>query len=125
VVHTLLSLRSYVYDRTNLRAFAMEPPFVMKIHRYQGKTLVAACDKDILGKSFREGELVLEIPTEFYYGKPATLEEVIEAIMTCDMALITGRNLVKALIERGYLDEHMVLWIGGQPHAQIVREVIT
>ena len=41
---------------------------VAKIYHQQGEVLLAACDEDILGESFEEGDLQLKVHSSFYDG---------------------------------------------------------
>ncbi len=83
--------------------------------------VVAVCDADILGKTFREGRLKIEVKESFYGGRLVTLEEAIEALKTASIGNIVGREIVECAIREGIIHEEAVIWIAGQPHAQFVR----
>ena len=44
------------------------------------RTVVAVCDKELLGKRFEEGILQLDVKESFYKGKEASEEEVLETL---------------------------------------------
>ena len=46
-----------------------------KIHNSRGRTVVAVCDEDLLGKTFEEGKLFLKVSKEFYGGERKDVEE--------------------------------------------------
>lgn len=85
---------------------------------------MALCDEEILGKVFREGEIILDVSPNFYQGEKVGLEEAIKAIREADIAVITGKRIISKLAEIGLIDEDFALKIEGQPHLQIVKEVL-
>jgi hypothetical protein len=96
----------------------------MKTHRHQGYLMVAVCDEEILGKTFRQGEVILNVSANFYQGEKVDVDRVVEAIKEADIAIITGRRIVSELAERGLIDKDFALEVEGQLHIQIIREVI-
>ena len=97
--------------------------YYVRVHQIDGKVLVAVCDEEILGKEFRKGDIVLSISSEFYKGERADLKRVIELILESDIAVITGRRIVRELIKAGLAVPEAVLEIGDQLHVQIVKSV--
>ncbi len=94
--------------------------FCIKTHRKEGDVLVAACDKDILGKTIRHGELELEVKKTFYHEEECGVEELIAALKEATVANLMGNRVVDAAIEHGFVDEDNVRDINGIKHAQIV-----
>ncbi|ADC66026.1 Protein of unknown function DUF424 [Ferroglobus placidus DSM 10642] len=94
--------------------------FRMKIYRVRGEVLVAVCDEDIVGKTFREKDLKIEVKEEFYGKESYDEEEVKRALRQATIANITGKNAVKLAISIGIIDESRVLKIGECWHAQMV-----
>jgi len=96
--------------------------FRLKVYRVQGEMLVAVCDSDIVGKTFRDEErgLKLEITEKFYGSEDANSDKVREYLKKATIANISGKKAVKLAIEAGIVDEDRVLVIGGCPHAQMV-----
>ncbi len=95
----------------------------MKLHQTGTKVVVAICDEEILGKEFREGNLVLKIDPSFYGGKLVDLEEAIDAIISADIAVISGKRIVEELAKRGIVIKDFALRVANQLHVQIVREI--
>ncbi len=102
----------------------MSSKFYVKKHLAENKVIVAVCDEEILGKEFREGDIVLSIPRSFYEGEKVDLEEAIHAILRADIAVVSGRRIVEELIRRGIVVRESVLQIRDQLHVQIVRELV-
>ncbi len=84
-------------------------------------TLVAACDSELLGKTFRDGKLKLEVKVEFYRGASANVSEALQAIDAADIANLVGEGIVEAAVQKGFVDPSAIIHIGGVPHVQIVR----
>ncbi|WP_290901194.1 DUF424 domain-containing protein [Ferroglobus sp.] len=94
--------------------------FRMKIYRVKGEVLVAVCDEELVGKTFREKDLKIEVKEEFYGKESYDEEEVKRALRQATIANITGKNAVKLAISIGIIDENKVLKIGECWHAQMV-----
>jgi len=97
--------------------------YFLKIHRGEGKVVVAICDEEILGKVFRDGPIVLDISTKFYGGERVGLEKVLEAIKIADIVVASGKRIVEELSKRGLASVEFALRVGDQLHIQIIREV--
>ncbi len=93
----------------------------VKIYRVQGEILLAACDEELLGKSFREGELKLNVKEKFYKGEKVEESALEELLRKATIANLVGERCVKKAVELGYVDESRILKIEGIPHAQIAR----
>jgi hypothetical protein len=93
----------------------------VKIYRIQGEVLLAACDEELLGKTFREGELKLEVKERFYRGELVEEDSLEPLLEEATMANLTGERCVSKAIELGYVDPGRVLRIEGIPHAQMAR----
>jgi len=93
----------------------------VKIYRTQGEVLLAACDEELLGKTFREGELKLEVKERFYKGELMEEDALEHLLEEATIANLTGERCVSKAIELGYVDENRVLYIEGVPHAQMAK----
>lgn len=98
----------------------MEKVFVKKY--CSGKNiLVAVCDKDLIGKTLRNGKIKLEIKKEFYGDRLITPGEAAKALSEANTGNIVGKKSVKIAIERNLVDPSAVIHIAGIPHVHIVR----
>ena len=86
--------------------------------------LVSACDADIVGESFENGQVSLTVEPDFYDGEAAETgvpdERVLESLAACTTANLVGEYTVELAIEGGFVDEETVLDIDGTRHAQLV-----
>jgi len=95
----------------------------IKIYTTQGEIILAACDEDILGKTFEEGELQLKVSESFYGGERVTQELFMSQLKTATIANLVGRKVVGIASELGMINEDCVLEIDGVPHAQIAKMI--
>jgi len=89
----------------------------MKVYRRGSETLVAACDEGLLGKTFRQGELRLEV-SGFYDGDVVTEEKFLTQLAGATMGNFVGQETIETAKRGGYVADDGVLWIDGVPHAQ-------
>ncbi|MDD1743459.1 MAG: DUF424 family protein [Methanomassiliicoccales archaeon] len=92
----------------------------VRVYRRGSDTLVAACDKDLLGKTFREGELRLEV-TSFYEGEDADEEMLLNRLSFCTVANLVGKKTVGIATKHKLINDECVISIDGVPHVQLVK----
>lgn len=96
--------------------------FINVIKTY--RDVVAVCDKELLGKTFEEGNFQLDVKESFYKGKIVSEKEAVEIIR--DMALedstfnIVGEKAINTAIKAGIIDSDSVGKIHGIPFALIL-----
>ena len=91
----------------------------IKVYKAFGERILAACDAEILGKKFSEGDLQIEVKRSFYSGKLTNLETLKEELEKATIANLTGNNVVDFAIKNKFVDEKNVLKISNIKHAQI------
>ena len=90
------------------------------------RTVVAVCDKELLGKKFESGIFQLDVKESFYHGKdePKSKEQVIELMKSFsneDATFnIVGKKSVAAAVEAGIIDQEGVGEISGIPFALVL-----
>ena len=92
-----------------------------KMHSTSSDALLAACDTDILGKSFKMGELKLELHEDFYGSMQVEEDTFRNMLSGCTIANLCGELVVGIAVEMGLIDEDNVLVIDGVPHAQFAK----
>lgn len=80
---------------------------------------MAACDERLLGCTLREGELRLHV-SQFYDGDRLSEGEFVERLRGATIGNFVGKETVTAAQRAGFVDAEGVLWIDGEPHAQMV-----
>lgn len=91
----------------------------LKTHKSGTNLIVAICDKDLLGKKLKQGNISVDISEGFYKGDIASEEQIIEALANATTANLFGERAVACAIKCGYVDSECVIVIDGVPHAQI------
>ncbi len=92
----------------------------VRIHTSGDETIVAACDEDILGMTFREGVKKITVHEEFYRGESLPEEAFVERLALATIINLTGNEVVDIAIREGYVSPDAVLVIDGVKHAQAV-----
>jgi len=93
----------------------------VRIFRDKRYVMVAACDRNVLGRTLREGRVKLEVADRFYGGDLCSVEETMQALEVADVGNLVGGEVIKAAVQRGLVDPAAIMKIGGVPHVQIVR----
>lgn len=93
---------------------------ILKIHKKMNKTVVAVCDTDLLGKKFEEGDLQLDLTSDFYKGEEMDEKEAGDLIRNADAVNLVGEESVKLGLNEGIIDEEHIIKIANIPHAQAV-----
>jgi len=96
-----------------------EHSIAMKIYKVRGEVMVAACDRELLGRKFEEGELMLEVKESFYYDSFVTEQTFINSMKIATIANLVGKHVVSLAIKEGFVNEDGVIRIEGVPHAQM------
>ncbi len=95
----------------------------VKVHTSGKEVLVAACDSELLGKTFASGKLRIEVSRGFYEGQMCDEEIFISRLQMATIANLVGRETVDAAVRHGFVDTACVLQIGDVPHAQMARMI--
>jgi hypothetical protein len=93
----------------------------IKIYETEESVLVAVCDRDLIGNTYRDSGLKLEVTEEFYKGELVDADLVQTALLEATTANIVGEQSVDAAISCGAVDPESVIVISGVPHAQMFR----
>lgn len=90
----------------------------VKMHKREGMLIAAVCDKELIGKTYEEWKLCLDLKkhAEFYRGELCTREQAAEKLKKANSMNLTGERAVALGIELGLVKKTMK--IGGIPHAQ-------
>lgn len=95
----------------------------VKVYRQRRELLVAACDEDILGKTFRSKGVKIHVSEGFYKGETADEDMLCNRLEMATIANLVGEKTIEIAIRRGFVDPGCVIRIGGVPHAQMARMI--
>lgn len=83
--------------------------------------VLAACDEELLGKTFASGKLRMTVKKEFYSdGKPVSKEELEKLMGGAEILNLVGGGVIKVAKGLG-MQIGAVLKIGKVPHVQILK----
>jgi hypothetical protein len=95
----------------------------VKVYRQGRETLVAACDAEIIGKTFRSKDLKITVSEGFYKGDSGDEEMLVNRLGMATVANLVGRKTIEVAVKHGFVDPACVLMIGEVPHAQMARMI--
>ena len=90
-----------------------------KKHENMQNVVLAICDKEIIGKTFEEGNLSITAKERFYKGEEITPQKFDELVKEATSLNLLGNKCVELAIKKGLVDEKSVIVINGVKHAQI------
>ncbi len=99
----------------------MHEEIALKVYNTRNEVMVAACDSDLLGKTFEEGDYLLQVAPEFYEDVKVNKETFLSHLGQATIINLVGKTVIDYAIEAGIVDEDGVIKISGVPHAQIFR----
>ena len=91
--------------------------FVNIIESY--RNIVAVADKELIGKTFEEEKLFLDISKRFYEGELFDEEKVIKVLSEANNLSLVGEKIIGLALKEGFINEEDVIRVQGVPHAQI------
>jgi hypothetical protein len=80
--------------------------------------LVAACDRELLGRTLSSGDVELHVKESFYGGEVKDAGELREILAAATIANLVGNRAVEAAIALGHVKPENTLDLGGVKHAQ-------
>ena len=93
---------------------------LVKIHKKEHRTIVAVCDKQLLGKLLEENSKQLDLRGDFYNGEEKNAEEIGDLMRNADGVNLVGEESVALGLQEGVIEKEHVLTVKGVPHAQAV-----
>ena len=91
-----------------------------KIHVHEKDRILAACDEEILGMTFRGDGIKIKVSEVFYGGEPVSEDTFIERTKSATIINIVGNRAVERAVKEGLVSEECVMVIGEVKHAQVV-----
>ena len=92
----------------------------IKIHVRGDERLLAACDEELLGMAFSEGEMRLRVSEAFYKGETITEEILRERMRSVTILNLIGERAVSVAVELGFVSRDSTIIVDGVMHAQAV-----
>ena len=85
-----------------------------------GDNILALADKEILGKTFKDKDLEIDISKDFYHEGFCDEKELLMLVKKSSIVNAMGKESIDFLIKNKFADKDVVLKPCGIPHVQIV-----
>jgi len=92
-----------------------------KIHSIQGQTVLAACDKKLVGRTLKKGKINFFVSPNFYKGALIEAKELEQLLQECSSANLVGEKTVGIALKLGLASEKEVIRINNIPHIQVYK----
>ena len=93
----------------------------VRIHKAADDIILAACDEEVLGKTFTGDEMRITVTERFYNGELVSEETFVQRMGSVTIMNLVGERAVALAMEQGHVSEDGILEIGGVKHAQVVK----
>jgi hypothetical protein len=92
-----------------------------KAYEAKGEIVVAVCDKELIGRVLREGDLVLDLKahSKFYVGELVSEERACEMLKSATSINLVGKRAVGLALKSGLAKKGDEKTVGGVPHLQV------
>jgi hypothetical protein len=95
------------------------PAIFMRIHAAGDQVILAACDKELLGRTLVRGDLQFKISYHFYGGDLVNEKTFLMMMGQVTSANVVGNHCVGLLIESGMVEKESVIRIENVMHVQV------
>jgi hypothetical protein len=92
-----------------------------KLHVEGSQSVLAACDKELLGKTLEQGKISFTVYESFYGSRIVKKKELLELLEDNENINLVGKKCVGLALEKGLIKESSIIRIKGIPHAQIFK----
>ena len=93
----------------------------VRIHSNRDERILAACDEEVLGNTYRGNGMRITVSEEFYNGELVPEEAFVERMKSATIMNLVGHRTIGLAVENGFVDEDCILVIGETRHAQVVK----
>lgn len=91
--------------------------------RVRNETIVAICDKELLGRKFKDNKkgIIFEVKENFFKGDKMSIDDSLTYLKSASIANLVGERIVGKAAKEGLIHHSAVIKIAGIPHAQLIR----
>jgi len=93
----------------------------IKVFKQGNDLIMGACDEELLGKKFIDGQFQIDVSKHFYDGDRIDKKTLEKYLCDATIANLVGKETVACAIKLGLVDPDSILKIKGVPHAQMIR----
>jgi hypothetical protein len=103
--------------KNNLKIKVLSMKVYLKIHVRNNVETIACCDEELLNQVFKEGNLRIEISSQFFGGSLLNLEDAISLLKEASFFNIVGEKIIKKVIDCNLISLEGVRYINEVPMA--------
>ncbi|MFX1328968.1 MAG: DUF424 domain-containing protein [Promethearchaeota archaeon] len=89
----------------------------IKVHIKDELETIACCDEELLNQAFKEGNLRIEISSQFFGGELINLDDAISILKEASYFNIVGEKVINEAINCRLITKEGVRFINGIPMA--------
>ena len=89
----------------------------IKVHIKDELETIACCDEELINQVFKDGNLRIEISSQFFGGKLINLEDAISILKEASYFNIVGERIITKCVDSNLLPKEGVRFINGIPMA--------
>ena len=93
----------------------------VRLHQAADDIILAACDEEVLGKTFTGDGVKITVSERFYNGELVSEETFVQRMGPVTIMNLVGERVIALAMEQGHVSEGGILDIGGVKHAQVVK----
>jgi len=91
--------------------------FIVKAHQGPHGEVLVVTDQEILGNTFSEGRLQLDLTKDFYQGEIMEAEQVKDRSKSAYLLHLTGENSINLFSD--LIDKERIIIVEKIPHAEV------
>jgi hypothetical protein len=91
------------------------------VYQTRHDLVCAICDRDVLGRVLREGDMEFNVSEAFYGGVLITARAAARIMSRMSVGNVVGKEIVALALEGGFITQENLIFIDGVPHAQFVK----
>jgi len=92
----------------------------IKEHIYNHRKLLSICDGNLIGKTFEEGNFVINVSKNFYQGEPMFENDILNLIEDGILLNIVGEESVNFALKNKLIEKFGIIKIKNIPHALLL-----
>ena len=91
------------------------------MHETKDYSLLACCDKELIGKTLKEKDIEISVNKRFYKEKEVNEIELKKLLKKANNINLLGKKCVKVALTEGFINKNNIIKISGVPHVQIYK----
>ncbi|GIU71051.1 MAG: hypothetical protein KatS3mg003_0530 [Candidatus Nitrosocaldaceae archaeon] len=99
----------------------MSEEYAVRKMLYKGSLMVNICDKELLGRTLKEGELEVNISKDYFYEQLMDKEGIIALLKECSIANLVGEKTIENALRLKLASELSIRRIDNVPFLMIFK----